>query len=97
MVNIQPPPRGPKKNLKNFKKNMKKREKKYILLFVKKFGCVNMQVHTPVLHTNRCGIPTCNTHRHVVLTIVYNPVVGVTNYNIGNAFNAFEIARYGVW
>ena len=23
-INVQPPPRGPKKNLKNFKKNMKK-------------------------------------------------------------------------
>jgi len=69
---------------------MKKREKKYILLFVKKFGCVNMQVHTPVLHTNRCGIPTCNTHRHVVLTIVLYPPAGVTHSYIGNAFNAFK-------
>jgi hypothetical protein len=94
VVNIQPPPRGPKKNLK---KTWKKREQAYIFLFVEKFGCVNANKYIPVFNTNRCGIPTCTIHRHVVLTIVYNPVVGVTNYNIGNAFNAFEIARYGVW
>jgi len=54
-------------------------EQAYILLFIEKFGCVNMQVHTPVFNTNRCGIPTCTIHRHVVLTIVYNPIAGVTD------------------
>jgi hypothetical protein len=65
----------------------------YILLFVEKFGCVNMQVHTPRLAINRCGIPTCTIHRHVVLTIVLYPPAGVTHSYIGNAFNAFRILR----